>query len=267
LIKKSQPNKLKIALFGAQGRMGKSIISLCNENPDSEFLIQGLIDKNFSENQISEILGNCNAALEFIDNPEDSVITASLCAAHRIPLLIGTTGHSEQITGELKNISKTIPLMVTSNTSKGIALLINLIKKTVSTIDTSFDIEIIESHHKNKLDSPSGTALKILDSISKSAQNNHANTNTKNSFYSPVFGRQGKNKRQNNEIGIHSIRAGSIIGNHSVKFTNDYEEITISHKALDRTLFARGALDCIKFLYNKKPGFYTMEDMLENEKK
>lgn len=239
----------KIALFGSTGRMGKAIFGLAE---GSNFQIGVSIDLDTNKETIKKGLSQCDVAIEFINAPEKSVENALLCLEYKIPLIIGTTGHSSDDLKQIEKISKNIPILLTSNTSIGINLIMELVKKASEFLDDTFDTEIIEAHHRNKIDSPSGTALSILDTINK----------TKNEKNKNVFGRKGKSLRKKGEIGIHAVRGGLITGEHEVRFVSDFEEISISHRAFDRKVFAKGALRAASFIINQKPGFFTMKDVI-----
>ena len=165
-------------------------------------------------------------------------------------VVIATTGQDEREKEYIHNASKKIPIFFASNYSIGITLLIELAKKVAVEMENS-DIEIVETHHSQKLDSPSGTALTIAEKI-KSLKDD----------YNIVIGRNGIRKREKNDIGISSIRRGNIVGIHEVIVSNEYETITLKHEAHSRAVFAKGALVAGKFLLDKNSGLYEMKDMI-----
>ena len=168
-----------------------------------------------------------------------------------VPLLIATTGHSEEQLKKITEAADRIPLIKATNTSVGVTVL-NEIVAYAARLLQGFDIEIIEKHHNRKIDAPSGTANTLLEVI-------NSNLDEK---YDVVYGREGHSKRTGKEIGVHSIRGGNIIGEHSVIFAKNDEIIEIKHEALSRKIFSDGSVKAIGYLKEKKPGMYTMKDVL-----
>jgi hypothetical protein len=168
-----------------------------------------------------------------------------------VPLLIATTGHSEEQLKKITEAADRIPLIKATNTSVGVTVL-NEIVAYAARLLQGFDIEIIEKHHNRKIDAPSGTANTLLEVI-------NSNLDEK---YNVVYGREGHSKRTEKEIGVHSIRGGNIIGEHSVIFAKNDEIIEIKHEALSRKIFSDGSVKAIGYLKEKKPGMYTMKDVL-----
>ena len=168
-----------------------------------------------------------------------------------VPLLIATTGHSEEQLKKITEAANRIPLIKATNTSVGVTVL-NEIVAYAARLLQGFDIEIIEKHHNRKIDAPSGTANTLLEVI-------NSNLDEK---YDVFYGREGYSKRTEKEIGVHSIRGGNIIGEHSVIFAKNDEIIEIKHEALSRKIFSDGSVKAIAYLKEKKPGMYTMKDVL-----
>ncbi|MGL4867855.1 MAG: 4-hydroxy-tetrahydrodipicolinate reductase [Cetobacterium sp.] len=173
------------------------------------------------------------------------------CSSRKYPLIIATTGYSGEILKEIIRASDSIPILLSSNMSLGINALNGILKNLTPKLENQFDIEIIEKHHNKKIDSPSGTAITILKNIQSSLSKE----------YKTINGREGLQKREMNEIGIHSVRCGTIVGEHTIIFAGEDEIIEITHKALSKKIFAVGALKCAEILKNKKFGLYTMEDI------
>jgi len=170
-----------------------------------------------------------------------------------LPIVIATTGHSDAQKDLIINASKSIPVLLSANMSLGINLILDLAKRAAKMLQGTFDIEIIEKHHNQKIDAPSGTALAIADSINSAIPG-------KEMKY--VYDRHSaRQKRTTDEIGIHSIRGGTIPGEHSIIFAGNDEVIEIKHTAISRDLFAEGAVKAAAFLYGKPPGFYKMQDI------
>lgn len=170
---------------------------------------------------------------------------------NNIPIVICTTGYDDKILSQIKEASSKIPILLSSNTSIGINLMNDLVSKMAENLN-GFDIEIIETHHNKKVDSPSGTAKTLFNAINQTLENK----------MNLINGREGNHKRDKNEIGIHSIRGGSVVGEHRVIFYGDDEAIEIKHSAMSKKIFVYGAIKAAKFLIGKKPNLYGMEDVL-----
>lgn len=183
----------------------------------------------------------------------DSLLSYAL--KHKLPAVICTTGYNEEQKNKIKEASKEIPIFYSGNMSLGINLIIELAKKAAAVFGDDFDIEIVEQHHNQKLDAPSGTALMIADAIS-----------TVKTDAEYVYDRHAyRRKRDKKEIGIHSIRGGNIVGEHEVIFAGNDEILTISHSARSKTVFAVGSLNAAVFLKGKAPGMYDMSDLLASK--
>lgn len=190
-----------------------------------------------------------------IDFSHPSVLEELLkyAAEKKTPAVIATTGLSEQQIESIKETAKTVPLFFSANMSIGVSLVSELAKKAAKVLGGSFDIEIVEAHHNQKIDAPSGTALMLADSISEALDEK------------PVyeFDRHSKRmKRNKNEIGIHAVRGGTIVGEHEIIFAGTDEVIKISHSAYSKQLFAAGSVNAGIFLKGKPAGFYSMKDLV-----
>ncbi len=170
---------------------------------------------------------------------------------NNIPIVICTTGYDDKILSQIKEASSKIPILLSSNTSIGINLMNDLVSKMAENLN-GFDIEIIETHHNKKVDSPSGTAKTLFNAINQTLENK----------MNLINGREGNHKRDKNEIGMHSIRGGSVVGEHRVIFYGDDEAIEIKHSAMSKKIFVYGAIKAAKFLIGKKPNLYGMKDVL-----
>ena len=170
---------------------------------------------------------------------------------NNIPIVICTTGYDDKILSQIKEASSKIPILLSSNTSIGINLMNDLVSKMAENLN-GFDIEIIETHHNKKVDSPSGTAKTLFNAINQTLENK----------MNLINGREGNHKRDKNEIGIHSIRGGSVVGEHRVIFYGDDEAIEIKHSAMSKKIFVHGAIKDAKFLIGKNPNLYSMKDVL-----
>lgn len=247
---------MKIVINGSRGRLGGAVIKLLLEGYKNASLAAA-VDRNYTTspnellfNKLDDFNGDADCIIDFSNH----LVTKSLvdyAKRRNIPLVIATTGQTGEELQTIENASKEIPIFLSANTSLGIALLVELAKIATKTMPEA-NIEIIEKHHNRKLDSPSGTALLIADEIKE------IRTNAKY-----IIGRHGKIKRENNEIGIHSVRLGNIVGEHEIIIGTDNETITLKHEAHDKALFAEGAIVAAEFLIHKTPGLYGMKDLID----
>ena len=249
---------IRILLNGCNGKMGRAITRVC-ELKDELFVAAG-VDAKQKENNSYPVYANPWEVKEAIDIIIDFSHPSALegilgyAAKKNLPIVIATTGHSEEQHKLIEQASKTIPVLLSANMSLGINLLLDLVKRASRMLKGTFDIEIIEKHHNQKIDAPSGTALAIADAVN-SAQNGKMKY---------VYDRHSAmHKRTRDEIGIHSIRGGTITGEHTVLFAGNDEMIELKHTAVSKDLFAEGALKAAAFLYGKAPGYYKMQDIFE----
>ena len=250
---------INILFCGASGRMGKATYNLLKDYEDIKIICG--IDKIKDAELPFPIYDNFNDIIEspdiIIDFSHHSLLPdiLSFAVKKQIPAIICTTGHSLDEIAIMRDCASKIPIFYSRNMSIGINLLTELSKQAASILGIDYNIEIIEAHHNQKLDAPSGTALMIADSISESLD------------YDPnyVYDRHNvRKKRDPKEIGIHSIRAGTIVGEHSVIFGGPDEVLTISHSALSRSVFASGAVRAARFMINKSAGLYDMGDIVKS---
>ncbi len=248
-----------ILLNGCNGRMGQAIVNLVSANEDCS-IVAGVDISNHINNSFPVFNNINNVPVEIkpnviIDftNPAGLRQLADFALNRKIPLVVATTGLSQDDMDYLKSTSEKNAVFYSANMSIGICLLKDLVKRATAFLGEGFDIEIIEKHHNQKLDAPSGTALALADSIN-SVDNNK---------YEYMYDRHSrKAKRSPHEIGFSSIRGGNIVGDHDVLFAGNNEIIEISHKALSRNIFADGALRAAKFMQDKQTGFYSMDNLL-----
>ena len=247
---------MNILLNGICGFMGREVVKLCDKGYRGAQLLLGVDamgdgDVYTSFDQITSTDGvDC-----IIDFSHHS-LTASLldfAVESRLPLVLCTTGHTEDEIALIKEAAKHIPLFYSGNMSVGIALLIELAKTTAAAFPEA-EIEIIEKHHDRKVDAPSGTALMLAKAVCEVRPDAYTNC-----------GRSGHGKRTPEEIGIHSIRMGNIVGEHEIIIGTGTQTITLKHEAHDRALFAEGAIAAADFLINMEAGLYDMKDMLSRE--
>ena len=247
---------MKIIINGSKGRIGQEINKLLIEGYRNSALAAA-VDRNNTgspEELLFAILDDFNGEADCIIDFTNHSVTKELvkyAMRRKIPLVIATTGQTEEELQMIKDASKDIPVFLSANTSLGIALLLELAKIATKMMPEA-DIEIIEKHHNRKLDSPSGTALLIADEI-KEIRNN--------AKY--VLGRSKMAKREKDEIGIHAVRLGNIVGEHEVIIATDSQTISLKHEAHDKSLFAEGAIAAAEFLVNQNPGLYGMKDLID----
>jgi len=251
---------IKILLSGCNGRMGQ-VITRLSANNDELKIVAGYDINNSIKNDypVFTNMDDCNIKVDVIidfSNPNAFESILRYAVSRKVPLVLATTGLTPEQRSLLGKASEQIPILSSANMSYGVNLLIDLVKRASKALEGSFDIEIIEKHHNQKLDAPSGTALEIANSI-------NSVLDQKQEY---VYDRHSKReKRSKNEIGIHAVRGGTIVGEHSVIFAGNDEIIEIKHTAMSREIFAEGALRAAKFLYNKKPGLYNMADLIESK--
>ena len=247
-----------IIMTGCSGKMGTSIIAAASGRNDVK-IVAG-VDIAAPKNaefiyapSFQELDCEADVIVDF-SNPAVLDSMLAYAAAHRLPVVICTTGYSEEQKKQINDASKQLPIFYSGNMSLGINLIIELAKIAAAVFGEGFDIEIIEQHHNQKLDAPSGTALMIADAV--------AQVRTDAEY---VYDRHSyRKKRDRNEIGIHSVRGGNIVGEHEVIFAGQDEILTISHSARSKTVFAVGALNAAVFLKGKEPGMYNMSDLLQS---
>lgn len=262
----------KICLVGAAGRMGLEIVKAAAasknaqiasavENEQSPFLgrdVGELAGLGPAGVTIASDLAACAAECDVIVDLTLPIATASVVAAAEAakkPLVCGTTGLTSAALSLFDEAAKTIPLIQATNLSLGVAVLSILAEEAAKLLDKSFDIEIVEMHHRNKVDAPSGTALSLADAAAR-GRGLDAEKALRN-------GRQGHTGvRSEDEIGMHALRGGGVFGDHTVIFASPAERVELVHKAESRALFAEGAVKAAVFLVGKKPGRYTMKNVL-----
>ena len=245
-----------ILVQGIHGRMGRALVALAGERVDCR-VVAGVDTAAlpcpvpvFSALDAVDI--HADVLIDF-SSPAAAEAAIQYCGTHRLPCVICTTGLNERQQEALRALSHTVPVFQSANMSLGVNLLIELAKQANAVLGTDFDIEIIEKHHHNKLDAPSGTALMIADALREASP----------VPYEPVYDRHTRRtKRAQTEIGIHAVRGGSIVGEHEVLFAGPQEVITLSHSAASREVFANGALNAALFLAKQPAGMYTMKDLI-----
>jgi len=238
---------MKIAIVGAAGRMGRKLIELA---ADEGLEVVSKVD--VAEGYDLEWSAGVEGVIDFSYHAGVPAFVTK-AAAQGIPYVIGTTGITAEEQQAVDAAAKSIPVVQSGNYSLGVNLLLQLVREAASILDRRYDIEITEMHHKHKKDAPSGTALMLAKAAA-------AGRGQAAEF---TYGRQGDvGERPEGEIAVHALRGGSVVGDHTVMFAGDLERIEITHKAQDRAAFAAGALKALVWAKGRKPGIYSMRDVL-----
>lgn len=248
---------IKVIITGANGAMGRNLVEMITSDPDMT-LVAG-VDRSFNETySFPQFKSFAEIDVEgdvIIDFSHFSLMEsmADYIESSNTPAVICTTGIEESTQKRFDQIADQVAIFQSRNMSLGINLLIDLVKKAAPILADTFDIEVIEKHHNKKVDAPSGTAFMIAEAMKDSIE-------SEKSF---VYGREGREaKREKEEIGIHAVRGGTIVGTHEVIFAGIDEVIEINHSATSKKVFAQGAIKAAKFLAYKKSGKYSMKDII-----
>ena len=249
-----------IILVGACGKMGK-VIADCVSKRDDCKIVAG-VDPLAEKYSHFPVYASCSDVKEkadvIIDFSHPSALEGMLeyCVEKNVPVVIATTGIDEKHIEMINEASEKIPVFFTYNMSLGVNLLAELAKKATAVLSNDFDIEIVEAHHNQKLDAPSGTAIMLADAINSTLDNE----------YSYEYDRHSKRaKRPKKEIGMHAIRGGTIVGEHQIIFAGRDEIVTLSHSARSKEIFAVGSVNAAIFLKNQDKGIFNMSDMLSDK--
>ena len=250
---------IKILMHGCNGKMGRMITEIAKQDQDVE-IVAG-VDKYTAvanEYPVFETISECDVDADaVIDFSNAGAVDELLdyCVEKKLPVVLCTTGLSEEQLARVKEVSEKIAVLKSANMSMGINLLLKLLKDAAKVLaPAGYDMELVEKHHNQKLDAPSGTALALADSMNEALGNE----------YEYVYDRsQVRKKRDVKEIGISAVRAGTIVGEHEVIFAGTDEVITFKHTAYSKAVFAKGAVEAGKFLKGKGAGLYDMSDVIQ----
>lgn len=250
---------VRIVMHGCNGKMGRVVTAVCQEDPGVE-IVAGVDPYTGADNPypVFSKIEDCNIEADVVvDFASASAVDGLLayCVSHQMPVVLCTTGLSEGQLAKVEESSQKIAVLKSANMSLGVNLLIDLLKRAASVLaPAGFDMEVVEKHHNQKVDAPSGTALALADAMNGALDGG----------YQYKYDRtQERKKREKNEIGIHAVRGGSIVGEHEVIFAGMDEVIEIKHTAYSRAVFGKGAVEAAKFLAGKPAGKYGMEDAIE----
>ena len=246
---------MKVIINGYSGTMGQ-VLTKCVADDEELELVAGISPKHHD-------VDGFNTYSSFADVKEDSDVVIDFsnplaldgileyCLKTKTPVVLATTGYNDEEMEKIHEAAKQIPVFLSFNMSLGVNILLKLVKEAAKNL-ANFDIEIIEKHHNKKVDSPSGTAVMIANAVKEIREQSEF-----------IYGRHGRTgKRQQNEVGIHAVRGGTIVGEHSAIFAGNDEILEINHSARSKNVFAEGDIAAAKYLVNQEPGFYNMDDML-----
>ena len=260
-----------VAVAGAAGRMGRALIEGILKHPGMQLTAAfdargsaaigsyatsevGSASKILVGDDAAAAIGVSNCLIDFT-KPEATIFHASLAVAHGSSMVIGTTGFTSEQKQKIVDASRQIPIVMAANFAVGVNVVFKLAEVAARSLGADFDVEIIEAHHKHKVDSPSGTALRLGEVV--------AGALGRNLYASAVFGREGiTGERAADSIAFHSIRGGDIVGEHTVLFAGDGERVEVTVRSQSRMTYALGALRAVSYVQNCKPGLYDMQDVL-----
>jgi 4-hydroxy-tetrahydrodipicolinate reductase len=236
---------VRVLLVGSNGRMGQAIVAAAKSEAAVE--IVALCDVG---DPLEPAVSNCDVVIDF-SHPEASENICVTASRHKRPLIVGTTGHSPEQRAGIERCAASVAVILSSNFSIGVNALFWLTRKAGEMLGPEFDLEIVEMHHRLKKDAPSGTALTLSQILQKQRK------------LAPTYGRHGQvGERKADEIGIHSVRGGDVVGDHTVIFAGAGERVELTHRATSRQTFAAGALRAARWIVGQAPGLYSMDDVL-----
>jgi 4-hydroxy-tetrahydrodipicolinate reductase len=239
---------VRVLLLGAKGRMGQAIAAAA---PASGVVISAGLDLG---DDAAKPIAECDVVIDF-SHSEGTAELCRVCREASKPVVIGTTGHSAPDRANINELAKSVAVVLSPNFSVGVNALFWLTRKAAGMLGENFDLEIVEAHHRLKKDAPSGTAKKLAEILCE-ARGLDYGTNVRH-------GREGMvGERPAKEIGVHSVRGGDVVGDHTVTFAAAGERLELTHKAASRQTFAAGALRAARWVVGKQPGLYGMEDVL-----
>jgi 4-hydroxy-tetrahydrodipicolinate reductase len=256
----------RVTVIGAAGRMGREVCRAAIETEGIE-LAGGTVEPGAPElgSDLGELCGSGKIGVSATEDPPESVgvliefTTPEATVAHLSygrPHVIGTTGLSEDQVSKVEKAAQTVPIVLAPNMSVGVNLLRDIVRELSAKLGENYDIEVVEAHHRNKKDAPSGTALFLARAAAEGRNRDLDEV--------AVYGREGLSPRQNDEIGIHALRGGAVVGEHKLTFYSGGEEVEVTHRALSRRTFADGALRAARFATDAPPGLYSITDTISN---
>lgn len=263
---------IRIGIAGAAGRMGKALIEATQKNPETQLTVtlirpsSSLVGADAGElagqgklgvklaGFLQQEIENIDVLIDF-SSPQATLENVKLCALHQKPIVIGTTGFSEVEKTELLAFQAQIPLLLSANFSTGVNLCFKLLDIAARVLGDEYDVEVYEAHHRHKVDSPSGTAVRMGEVLASALDRELKKV--------AVYGREGQiGARDRETIGFATVRGGDVVGDHTVMFMADGERVEITHKASSRLAFANGAVRAAVWLNQKETGLFDMQDVL-----
>lgn len=239
----------RVIITGSKGRMGKALLACAPQHREIE--VVGQIDQG---DDLRAVIGRADVVIDFSSHTATAAI-AELCSSHGKAMVVGTTGHDESQKSLITHHASRIPMVLSSNYSTGVNTLFWLTRKAAEILGPGYDLEIVEMHHRLKKDAPSGTAKSLAEILAEVRRQQLARV--------ARHGRVGiVGERTAEEIGIHSVRGGDVVGDHTVIFSTLGERLELTHKASSRETFAHGALRAAVWVVGRKPGLYDMQDVL-----
>jgi 4-hydroxy-tetrahydrodipicolinate reductase len=240
---------VRVIITGSKGRMGQALIACAARI--SGLQVAATIDMG---DDLKSVIANGDVVIDFSSHDATPVF-AAVCAEHKKAMVIGTTGLSDSEKSQISDLKSQIPIVLASNYSTGVNTLFWLTRKAAEILGPDFDLEVVEMHHRLKKDAPSGTASTLAEILAEVRKQQ-----TKDVLR---HGRQGiVGARTGSEIGMHALRGGDVVGDHTVIFATNGERVELTHKAASRETFANGALRAAQWVVNQKPGLYDMQDVL-----
>ena len=263
---------IKVGVIGAGGRMGRMLVEAVQDNPQTtlnaaierqgsslvgadagEVAAIGRLEVQIVDN-LAAVINDIDVLIDF-SLPDATEKNMQICAEHNVAMVIGTTGFNKQQEQVLATASEHIAIVYAGNYSTGVNLSLKLLEIAAKAFGTNADVEIIEAHHKHKIDAPSGTAFMMAEAVAEARGQNLKDV--------AVYGREGQTgERETGTIGIHAIRGGEIVGDHTVMFIADGEVVEITHRARERMTFAAGAVRAATWVVQQSAGQYNMQDVL-----
>jgi 4-hydroxy-tetrahydrodipicolinate reductase len=254
----------RVAVVGAAGRMGREVVRAAMEDSDVE-LAGGVVEPGTEAvgADLGELCGMGSIGVAATEDPPENVealiefTTPQATVEHlsyAMPVVIGTTGLSEAQLQRVEAAAEDVPVVLAPNMSVGVSLVREVVRELSEKLGADYDVEVVEAHHRNKADAPSGTALLLAWAAAEGRGRDLDDV--------AVYGREGRVPRREGEIGIHAIRGGAVVGEHRVAFYGPGEEVEVVHRALSRRTFATGSLRAARFVAKARPGLYSMRDVL-----
>ncbi|MHC3438027.1 4-hydroxy-tetrahydrodipicolinate reductase [Natrialbaceae archaeon A-gly3] len=250
---------VRVGVTGAAGRMGREVLAAVAAREDCETAfavnrseLEGPIEgvEVDPASEFDALVANVDVVIDFT-GPGSAVEYATACAEAGVAFVTGTTGFSDDGLESLQAASEEVPVLHAPNFSRGVQVLLGLVGEAVEGLP-DYDVELVEAHHNRKRDAPSGTANRLLDEIEEHGD-----------FSGRTHGREGEQPREDDEIGVHVLRAGGIRGEHEVVLADDHEELRLTHRAEDRGVFASGAVDAAEWIAGRKSGWYDFADVID----